>query len=49
MLFIKKSFEELISAEKRLHGISKEKMHLHEAGSIDTFVDIIGTGTALDN
>ena len=48
-LFIKKSFEELISAEKRLHGISKEKMHLHEAGSIDTFVDIIGTGTALDN
>ena len=24
-------------------------MHLHEAGSIDTFVDIIGTGIALDN
>ena len=47
--FIKRSFENLISAEKRLHGVTKEEMHLHEAGSIDTFVDIIGTGTALDN
>ena len=47
--FIKNSFENLISAERALHGISKKEMHLHEAGSIDTFVDIIGTGIALDN
>ena len=47
--FIKNSFENLISAESALHGISKKEMHLHEAGSIDTFVDIIGTGIALDN
>ena len=47
--FIKNSFENIISAESALHGISKKEMHLHEAGSIDTFVDIIGTGIALDN
>ena len=47
--FIKNSFENLISAESALHGISNKEMHLHEAGSIDTFVDIIGTGIALDN
>ena len=47
--FIKNSFENLISAESALHGINKKEMHLHEAGSIDTFVDIIGTGIALDN
>lgn len=47
--FIKKSFDNLISAEKRLHGIQKKQLHLHETGSIDTFVDIIGTASALDD
>ncbi len=48
-VFIKNSFENLISAESTLHGISKKEIHLHEAGSIDTFIDIIGTAIALDN
>ena len=47
--FIRKSFFTLIEAEKYLHGMESKKLHLHEAGSIDTFVDIIGTASAFDN
>ncbi|TFG05486.1 MAG: nickel pincer cofactor biosynthesis protein LarC [Promethearchaeota archaeon] len=32
----------LIKAEATIHGISEEQVHLHEAGSIDTIIDIAG-------
>ena len=32
----------LIQAEAKIHGTSPEQVHLHEAGSFDTIVDIIG-------
>lgn len=36
----------LIRAEAKIHGTSDQKVHLHEAGSIDTLLDIIGFITA---
>ena len=35
----------LVSAESRIHG---GEAHLHEVASADTFVDIVGTASALD-
>jgi hypothetical protein len=32
----------LVRAEAKVHGTSEEEVHLHEAGSIDTLMDIIG-------
>lgn len=32
----------LIDAEAKIHGTSPDHVHLHEAGSIDTIMDIIG-------
>ena len=39
----------LISSESKIHGISEDSVHFHEASSIDTLVDIVGTTIALDD
>ena len=39
----------LINAESNVHGESESSVHFHEASSIDTVVDIIGTAIALDD
>jgi len=39
----------LISAESNVHGIPKESVHFHEASSIDTLIDIVGTAIAADD
>jgi uncharacterized protein (TIGR00299 family) protein len=36
----------LMKAEAKIHGTSEKDVHLHEAGSIDTLMDIIGFITA---
>lgn len=36
-------FENLFLAEAKVHGVSPEKAHLHEAGADDALVDILGT------
>lgn len=36
----------LIKAEAKIHGVAEKDVHLHEAGSIDTLMDIIGFITA---
>ncbi len=46
--FSKKAFEVLFEAESKAHGESLEKVHLHEAGSLDTFLDVLGTAYLLD-
>ena len=38
----------LISAEAKVHGESLGEAHLHEAGSVDTVVDIVGAAVALE-
>ena len=47
--FAKNSIETLIRAESKIHGAPLSLVHFHEASSIDTVIDIIGTATALDD
>ena len=47
VLFAKKIFEILIEAEAEVHGIQNDQVHLHEIGSIDTIIDIIGVTVGL--
>ncbi|MGI0046484.1 MAG: nickel pincer cofactor biosynthesis protein LarC [Nitrosotalea sp.] len=48
-IFAKESIKSLIKAESKIHGEPVESVHFHEASSIDTVVDIIGTAIALDD
>jgi uncharacterized protein (TIGR00299 family) protein len=43
----KKMFEELAEVEAGIHGVSKEKIHFHELGAIDSIADIIGAVIAI--
>ncbi|HUU49216.1 MAG TPA: nickel pincer cofactor biosynthesis protein LarC [Nitrosopumilaceae archaeon] len=48
-IFVESCIDTLIAAESKIHGISIESVHFHEASSIDTLVDIIGVGIAIDD
>ncbi|HEX9845239.1 MAG TPA: nickel pincer cofactor biosynthesis protein LarC [Candidatus Nitrosotenuis sp.] len=43
------SINTLIAAESKIHGVPKDSVHFHEASSIDTVIDIVGTAIALDD
>lgn len=43
------SVNSLIEAESKIHGESIDSVHFHEASSIDTVIDIVGTAIALDD
>ena len=47
--FAESCINTLISAESKIHGISEDSVHFHEASSIDTLVDIVGITIALDD
>jgi len=47
--FAENSINTLINAESHVHEESDSSVHFHEASSIDTVVDIIGTAIALDD
>lgn len=40
--------EVLAEAEAKVHGVSKDDLHFHEIGTIDTIVDIVGTSVLID-
>ncbi len=44
----KKMFEELAEVEAKIHGVSKETIHFHELGAIDSIADILGAVIAVD-
>ncbi|NHJ83853.1 MAG: nickel pincer cofactor biosynthesis protein LarC [Asgard group archaeon] len=46
--FSNKAITILFEAEAKAHGETIDKVHLHEAGSLDTFLDILGTAYLLD-
>ncbi len=48
-IFAKTSIETLMKAESKIHGSPLSSVHFHEASSIDTVIDIIGTATAIDD
>lgn len=47
--FIMESIKTLINAEAKIHGQPFDQVYLHEASSIDTFVDLIGCAIALED
>lgn len=47
--FIMESIKTLIDAEAKIHGEPLDQVYLHEASSIDTFVDLIGCAIALED
>ena len=47
--FANTSIQVLMKAESKIHGESLSSIHFHEASSIDTVIDIIGTAVALDD
>ena len=48
-IFAESCINTLISAESKIHGISENSVHFHEASSIDTLIDIVGITIALDD
>jgi len=38
----------IYAAEARVHGKSVDKIHLHELGSLDTLIDVVGTLSGLE-
>ena len=47
--FIMESIKTLVDAEAKIHGQPVDQVYLHEASSIDTFVDLIGCAIALED
>ncbi len=47
--FVESCIDSLILAEAKIHSESIDSVHFHEASSIDTLVDIVGTAIALDD
>ena len=41
-------FRKLGEAEAAIHGVSLDKVHLHEVGALDSIIDIVGTVHALE-
>ncbi len=48
-VFASQTIKSLINSESKIHGEPTESVHFHEASSIDTVVDIVGTAIALDD
>jgi len=44
----KRIFEKLVAVEGKIHGLPKEKVHLHEAGAIDAIIEIVGAVKGLE-
>ncbi|MHA1143454.1 MAG: nickel pincer cofactor biosynthesis protein LarC [Candidatus Helarchaeota archaeon] len=47
--FAREALNQLLESEACLHGNTVSDVHLHEAGSADTIIDILGVAVALDD
>ena len=47
-LFAESCINSLILSESKIHGITEDSVHFHEASSIDTLIDIVGVTLACE-
>ena len=45
----KRIFDIIAQSEAKAHGISKDEVHFHEVGAIDSIIDIVGTCVLIDD
>jgi len=43
----KAMLEVILAAEGKVHGVSRDELHLHELSHIDTLIDLLGTATGM--
>lgn len=43
-----RTFRHLADAEARIHKVSKEKLHFHEVGAIDSIIDIVAVAVCMN-
>jgi uncharacterized protein (TIGR00299 family) protein len=43
------AFDHLARAEAKIHGISKEEVHFHEVGALDSIADVVGAALAFED
>jgi uncharacterized protein (TIGR00299 family) protein len=48
-VFAESCIDTLIFSESQIHGLTIDLVHFHEASSIDTLIDIVGTAIAIDD
>ncbi|MEK6865098.1 MAG: nickel pincer cofactor biosynthesis protein LarC, partial [Thermoproteota archaeon] len=48
-VFAESCIDTLIFSESQIHGLPIDSVHFHEASSIDTLIDIVGTAIAIDD